>query len=235
MNKSSLWIRSWTLGLILATTAALAWSMRPAHQPSHYEQSVDLENLIPTTFAGWHTDIKNASDNEAEPIYIQRNKLYTQTISRSYTDQHNIKIMLSIAYGSNQLNDRLQAHRPEYCYRAQGFNLMQINDSEIQTAQGSLRVRRLFTKRRQRSEPNTYWMTIGDQQLLPGIQRKLAQLRYGLSGEIPDGMLIRVSSLNNDPDSAYALHDQFIRDLLLAMKKSDRRMLIGQVGVQGNY
>ena len=56
-------------------------------------------------------------------------------------------------------------------------------------------------------------MTIGDQPTLPGVPRKIEQLRYGLRGEIPDGMLVRVSSLNRDSKNPFALQARFINDL----------------------
>jgi hypothetical protein len=70
-------------------------------------------------------------------------------------------------------------------------------------------------------------MTIGDQALLPGWGRKLAQLRYGLRGEIPDGLLVRVSSLSNDPDEAYHLQSQFLEALLANVDDATRARLLG--------
>jgi hypothetical protein len=52
---------------------------------------------------------------------------------------------------------------------------------------------------------------------MPGVPRKLVQLRYGLLGEIPDGMLVRVSSLVNNSEDAFALQARFIADLSLAI------------------
>jgi hypothetical protein len=56
-------------------------------------------------------------------------------------------------------------------------------------------------------------MTVGDQLALPGLSRKLAQIRYGLQGQIPDGMLVRISSLDRESERAFALQAAFVADL----------------------
>ena len=73
----------------------------------------------------------------------------------------------------------------------------------------------------------TYWVTVGDKAVLPGLEQKMQQLKYGLTGKIPDGMLVRVSSIDQDTDNAYKVQDFFIRDLLLAVQNKDRLRLIG--------
>lgn len=60
-------------------------------------------------------------------------------------------------------------------------------------------------------------MTVGRQTTLPGLGRKLAQLRHGLLGEIPDGVLVRISSLDGDSQRAYAVHDRFVAALQRAV------------------
>ena len=47
---------------------------------------------------------------------------------------------------------------------------------------------------------------------LENLQEQIEQLRYGLLGEIPDGMLVRVSSLNRDSKNPFALQARFIND-----------------------
>ena len=68
-------------------------------------------------------------------------------------------------------------------------------------------------------------MTVGEVAVRPGLQRKLAQLRYSLRGEIPDGMLLRVSSLDGDRERAFRLHASFIAELQDALPASLRAIL----------
>jgi hypothetical protein len=45
---------------------------------------------------------------------------------------------------------------------------------------------------------------------LPGIEEKLQQLKYGLTGSVPDDMLVRVSTIDTDKEKAYRLQANFI-------------------------
>ena len=51
-----------------------------------------------------------------------------------------------------------------------------------------------------------------------GTDKKLEELRYGLHGEIPDGMLFRVSSIDTNTQSAFSLQESFVRDLLNSLE-----------------
>jgi len=49
-------------------------------------------------------------------------KLYSQILNRVYVNATGYRIMLLLAYGSDQ-HGSLQADKPEVCYPAQGFAL----------------------------------------------------------------------------------------------------------------
>ena len=79
----------------------------------------------------------------------------------------------------------------------------------------------------QRHEPVTYWTTIGTHVVLSAIDKKLEELRYGLKGDIPDGMLFRVSSIDTNTQSAFALQESFVRDLLNSLEPTLRKRISG--------
>ena len=55
----------------------------------------------------------------------------------------------------------------------------------------------------------------------------IARVGFGLNGQIPDGLLFRVSEISNDAPTAFDLQDQFIRDLLSKLSDENRARLIG--------
>ena len=59
------------------------------------------------------------------------------------------------------------------------------------------------------------------------MQGKLAQLSYGFRGQIPDGMLVRASTIDNDDERAFAQQAQFLRELLAAVPPDSRKRLSG--------
>jgi hypothetical protein len=52
-------------------------------------------------------------------------------------------------------------------------------------------------------------------------------VRNGLAGRVPDGMLVRVSSLSDDPAAAYAAQQSFIASFLAALPAADAARLAG--------
>ena len=53
------------------------------------------------------------------------------------------------------------------------------------------------------------------------------EIRFALTGRIPDGMLFRVSSIDRDAAHAYDVQDAFIADLLEAVSPEGRKRLSG--------
>jgi EpsI family protein len=134
--------------------------------------------------------------------------------------------MLSIAYGGDQ-SKQLQLHLPEVCYVAQGFDMLKNHADQLSTGYGTVPVKRLVARQNMRNEPITYWVTIGDKAVMSGVDQKLSRLMYGLSGRIPDGMLVRVSTIGTDEAGAYALQDRFVNEMLGALDRNGRARLMG--------
>jgi EpsI family protein len=134
--------------------------------------------------------------------------------------------MLVLAYGGEQ-RDALKAHRQEVCYAAQGFEIRNVLNENLRFREKTIPVTRVIAVRGPRSEPVTYWFTMGDRVVLGRLERLVVQLRFGLSGRIPDGMLVRVSSISSNPVQAFNGQEEFISALLEAMRQDDVYRLLG--------
>lgn len=211
------WSSSLILTALLLLPAVAAQWLTPRQMMAEREPMPVLEQLVPQQMGDWLHD--QGADTLLVAADLQANvqRLYSQTLSRTYVNAQGDRIMLSVAYGGRQLGNELQAHRPEFCYQAQGFSLLDAHQSVLPLAGQSLEVRRLVAVQHGRVEPITYWMTVGKQTTLPGLGRKLMQMRYGLLGEIPDGALVRISSLDGDSGRAYAMHANFVAALQQAV------------------
>lgn len=199
---------------------------RPSAVVPRERLAISLESMIPTQFGDWH-------EVRASPIQVVNpqaremlDRLYSQIVSRVYANVEGYRIMLSLAYGSDQRGS-LAAHRPEACYPSQGFVLEKNDPAVLSTPFGAIPVRRLFGVRGVRKEPVTYWLTVGDEAVHSTTQKRLVDLRYGLTGRIPDGMLFRVSSLDADQARAYKMQERFINQLLQSLSPADRKRLTG--------
>ncbi len=59
------------------------------------------------------------------------------------------------------------------------------------------------------------------------FDKRVAQIRLGLTGQIPDGLLFRVSSIDNDTARAFAMQQKFAADMMAAVPVETRRQLSG--------
>lgn len=205
--------RNVLLMILMVVASLLAIVFNPTHRIADDRVPMNLEAMIPKQFGDWNEQPQQTAQiiNPQQKELIA--KLYTQTLSRTYVNKNGEAIMLTIAYGADQ-SDAKQLHYPEVCYPAQGFQLMSNKVGILQTGFGSIRVRRLHAVLGNRSEPITYWTTVGDKVVVGSKETKLAQLRYGFRGQIPDGLLFRVSSITENVVVAYQLQEDFVSALV---------------------
>ena len=185
-----------------------------------------LEDHIPFSVGAWGR-LKGVEAVRPPPNELEQ-ELYSQEVSRVYVDPDGHVLMLLIAYGESQ-SDRLQMHHPEVCYAAQGFRVSRPVTSKFSWSpdEPPITLTRLIASRENRLEPISYWMRIGYDNTTSNWARQALKLGYGLRGWIPDGALIRVSTVGVAPELAYKLQDQFIRDLLKSVNPTTRAFLIG--------
>ena len=219
---------SLTLGLLMVLSAILTLVMTPSVDIADARGQINLEDMIPGAFGDWKIDSSAATlmvnPDEKETI----NKIYSQTLSRTYTNNQGEHVMLSIAYGRDQKKD-LQVHRPEICYRSSGFSVSELTKTFVDTTIGRIPAMRLVAKQGARNEPITYWIRVGDSLTRGWFEQKMALVTYGLTGKVPDGLLFRVSTISSDEQESYRVQQIFLTSLLQAVKSEDRYWLVGKL------
>jgi EpsI family protein len=188
--------------------------------------AISLETMIPKDFGDWKEEPQRNLQVVNPQTQALLDKLYSQILARVYINKDGYRVMLSLAYGSDQ-RGALQAHKPEVCYPAQGFTLHSSKNSPLNTPFGEIPAQRLHTSLGPRQEPVTYWFTVGDTAVQSKLQKRLIDIRYGLTGQIPDGLLFRISSIDENQIRANQLQDQFVNQLLQAITPEDRKRLSG--------
>ena len=216
--------------LLMTLASILGMSLRPTHKIVDDSEKVKLEALIPKQFNDWRL-VEMGAQLVNPQTEAAVNAIYAQTLSRTYVNGQGQRIMLSIAYGEDQ-SDSVGAHLPEGCYGGQGFDVANIKRGKLETEYGNIPVSRLLASKNERIEPITYWLTTGEKVAYSGWQTKKVKLQYALQGVIPDGLLMRVSSITDTPalnelDSAYALLTRFTQNLLAAVTSKQRLRLMG--------
>jgi EpsI family protein len=216
------------LAALMCSASVIATLGQPAPGKEQRTPGIQLESAIPQQFATWRIDPAQRAQVVNPQTQQLLDKLYGQVLARTYVNDRGYRVMLSLAYGSDQ-RGALQAHKPEACYAAQGFSLLRNDAVDIGTSFGQILGRRLNAQLGTRVEPITYWFTLGDQTVRSRFERRMAEVRIGLTGQIPDGLLFRVSSIDSNTAQAYVEHDRFVNDLLAAVKPIDRARLSGLV------
>ncbi len=184
-----------------------------------------LESTVPSQLGQWRqVPTTNQVIDPTQKTTLLR--IYDQTLARTYENPQGYRIMLSMAYGGNQ-RDELELHKPEVCYVAQGFILNERSKTQLQLEGHTIPVTRLNLNQGNRIEPVTYWATVGNTVVNSGYTKKIVEIRYGLLGQIPDGVLVRISSIDGDKNSAYKIHQQFAEEMLAALPPTIKNKLLG--------
>jgi EpsI family protein len=136
--------------------------------------------------------------------------------------------MLSIAYGKDQ-SDGHDVHKPDLCYPAQGFTVIEQRELPIVLdAHRKIIVKYMKTQKGQRVEPLVYWTTAGNFVYRTKLQKKIIGFRYSRKNLIPDGMVIRISTLEDDSAVALELISNFIQDFYNSMPEEQRSRYFGE-------
>lgn len=214
--------------LLMLLCALLAWSLTPRRKLVDEQGRLQLEQMMPKAFADW-TEVPINTATVVNPQQVEQlRRIYSQTLSRVYQNSQGQRVMVSLAYGEDQ-RDGMQLHYPEVCYPAQGFRLLAQEKAQLPLGAASLPIKRLATQQgTSRRESVTYWTLVGDQPFSGGIAKKLTEMRYGLRGVIPDGLLFRVSSIELNPEEGYAVHQRFAQNLFATLPAAERARLMGQ-------
>lgn len=212
-------------------TVALTFALTPKALLVDTAPRIDMEASIPEIFGDWSVDPAvtpiSASPEQKETLDL----IYDQMVSRTYVNSKGHRIMLSVAHGAAQ-NRQLRVHRQEVCYAAQGFQIKEIHSENIRLAGADIPMTRMIAVHGQRTEPVTYWFTMGDFLVRSHLDRQIVQLKYAFSGFVPDGYLFRVSSLASDSASAFTEQLAFSGELLRAMDRRLAEKLIGRAPAQ---
>ena len=212
------------MAVLMCGASVAGYAARPTTKVA--AATISLDTLVPKRFGDW-TELADQGAQVVNPQTQELlDKLYSQLLTRTYVNRDGYRIMLSMAYGDDQRGG-LQAHRPEVCYPAQGFKLGSVLDGALPTRYGNIDVRRLTTTLGTRNEPVTYWLTVGDQIVKTTFEKRMAQVRLGLTGQIPDGLLFRVSSIDTDNARGFAMQQQFAADMMAAVPEAARKQLSG--------
>ena len=214
--------RKFLLGLLFASAAGVtAWRM-PRKTLDHLGRQ-KLEDLVPKKIGRWN--FVATSGLVVPPNDPLVTKLYSQQLTRVYSDGVNPPLMLLMAQSATQTGF-LQVHRPDFCYQASGYHISPIRPHAIPLGSGTIPASWMDATLEGGTERVVFWTRIGDR--IPGswVDQKLAVAEQNLRGVIPDAILVRMSMIADNPAVARAAIDGFAREMLAAIPPDRRAVFI---------
>lgn len=223
----NVWLRNFILLAFMLAGSGLALALKPTHKFAAQRPTIDLQSIIPATFGEWRAEEKSTAQIVDPQQQETLDKIYNQTLTRTYVNPKGERIMLSVAYGQDQSRD-LQIHRPEVCYSSRGFQIISTEKRLLSTTSGAIPAMRIVAKQGERNEPITYWVRFGDKVVRGNLEQGAARLAYGLAGYIADGILFRVSSISQTPNAAFEIQESFIDQMLKSASNDAKSYLLGK-------
>ncbi|MFL6727730.1 MAG: exosortase-associated protein EpsI, V-type [Sphingomicrobium sp.] len=210
------------LGLLFCSSAGIAAWRRPTKHLDYLGRD-KLGDIVPTTIGQWNFV---AQSGLVVPPEDQLSRaLYSQLLTRVYSDGESPPIMLLMAQSGSQTGV-LQIHRPETCYTASGRQISTVVPQPVRVGSKIIPANAMAATADGLTEHVLYWTRVGDK--MPGswkVQR-LVTAEQNLRGIIPDAILVRVSTIRNDADGAWAALESFIRHLIESVPASRRAVFI---------
>ncbi|MPS48364.1 exosortase-associated protein EpsI, B-type [Methylobacillus sp.] len=218
-------LRNLAIFIAMLIAVGISFYLKPSSKLEHKASAISLDELIPKSFGDWKED-PIPMPMVSPDVKAALDKVYAQTLSRTYVNAEGERIMLSIAYGQDQ-SDSLAIHLPEGCYQGQGFAVGKKELHVLNTPYGDIPAAKLLATKGLRNEPITYWVIIGDKVVSTAWDMKKVKFEYTLRHEVPDGFLIRISNITSQTKDAYVLQEEFAKKMISSIAPDKRQLLIG--------
>jgi EpsI family protein len=214
--------RKFLLGLLFCSAAGIAQWRRP-YKTLDYLGRNKLDDLVPKKIGPWNFVAASGLVLPPDDPYL--NSIYSQLLTRVYSDGQNPPIMLLLAQSGSQTGF-LQIHRPETCYTAGGYQISPLAPHSVQVGTKVVHANSMDAWGNGAPEHVVYWTRIGNMMPLSWREQKIAVAKQNLEGVVPDAILVRFSMVNNDADAARASIDSFIRAMIDSVAPNLRSVFI---------
>jgi EpsI family protein len=217
--------RHFLIGLLMAGVSGAAYALRP--QPyAKRVAAAKLDGLLPTDVGRWH--YVASSGVLLPPPDALSERIYDGVVTRVYAAPGESPVMLLLAYSAIQ-DGMLQVHRPEFCYTAGGFSLsptkgLDVSDAKDDRVGGST----FLAMSSQSSEEVLYITRLGDSFPQSWLEQRSAVLRANLRGQVPDGMLLRVSAVRDGSTNLLSKLREFLVEFDRASPGELRTIIFGK-------
>ena len=231
MTAASLEIEPVTLpsrrAVIIAGFFAVTAGAAAALTPRFHERflvGVKLGDVIPQKVGAW-----SAVDGGSVvvPEQAEATSVYDQVLTRSFVAPGQPAVMLLIAYGGAQ-SGLMKVHRPNVCYETNGFKIGALSPAQVHLSNGrTVPSERFIATRSDRIEQVLFWTRIGSGFPVTLDEQRWMTLQEGFKGLIPDGVLVRMSTIGPDAVASRKALDTFASALVNESGAQAKALLVG--------
>jgi len=212
----------------MLTAASVVANLKRPDRPVRMLGKARLDDLIPRQIGSW--TYTTANGLVLPPPDQMRDRIYSSLVTRYYASPTEPPVMLLIAYSSAQ-DGMIQVHRPEVCYPAAGYELSGDGFETIDAGNGLSVPGHYFSARSNtRREQLIYWTRIGDAFPTKWWAQHVAVAAENLKGNIPDGILVRISTAASNDKNAIDILRRFIETMARQLPPRGRLVLFGHAG-----
>ncbi|MEM6857732.1 MAG: exosortase C-terminal domain/associated protein EpsI [Pseudomonadota bacterium] len=213
--------RSLVIGAGLSALGALSYLRTPEMLTPPITED-EFSAAIPNTVGPWNS---RKSSEIVLPPNDEADRIYENIETRIYEGSDLPSMMLLIAFSSTQQDD-IQVHRPEVCYPASGFPILQNQPIQFDFRSTTIRARELLADRGGLKERVVYWVRVGNSFPTTWPQQRLSMAMQHLKGFVPDGTLFRVSTIEGPDESKQDVILSFIEAFLGDISPSFRQSVL---------
>ena len=215
--------RALLLGAGFALCGGASFVATPRQTSSRISE-VAFQALLPAKVGGWTARV--SSDLILPSADALSDKLYENLKTYTYEGPGLPTIMFLIAYSSVQQND-VQVHRPEVCYPMAGYPILTNQPVEARIGNRGIPARYLTADRGALREMILYWTRVGQRFPLNWTQQRIEMARANVSGVIPDGALLRFSTISAEGSNDYQLLTDFAHKMAQSLNPKMKEVFFG--------
>jgi EpsI family protein len=233
MRSAERWLLAISFAAVLALP--LLWfELRPALGAGNPQP--DLQAILAHEPAGWRA--RQKLEEVVDPRWSPATQAaYDTVVMRQFVRADGAEVTLLVTWSRD---GRLRAgHDQEICYRAGGFAVSRMRTETLPAGAAGLGVTSFTGERGNFAEDVVYWRVTGgrldpvesDKGELKGkdiLVQRLHRLRHMLSGDVPDNVMVRVSTRRPAHMPPAQVNETFVKGLLQALGPSERQTILGR-------
>ncbi len=189
----------------------------------------DLERLISEHPVGWAT-LSSQSVNSEWSKSMRSDYDMVTTRTYQYPDGKTVSVVMTWSRDGI----RRAGHLQQVCYLASGSTISTPKYATVSTKVGQQNVIAFTESHDNQIQDVIYWRLTGGEididtgYLLSWRIHKLFSIALNMFNDMPDNLMIRVTSMRSSSDKPATAHIDYIREYLERLPANDRKLIMGK-------